>query len=76
MFMERALQYHYNVEEERKEECMQIMEVDNRQIANGQGNYVDFTKVVFNFVEATSLTIAQTPLVGTVLAPFAGKQLL
>ena len=46
--------------------------VDNTKIKNGQGNYVDFTKVVFNFVEATSLTISQTPLVGTVLAPLAG----
>ena len=76
-----SVQYHYDQVKETKRrgarrEMTKDRKVDNTKIKNGQGNYVDFTKVVFNFVEATSLTISQTPLVGTVLAPLASMNSL
>jgi len=42
-------------------------------VQNGQGTYgvVSPAKVVFNFYEATTITIQHTPLISAVLAPFA-----
>jgi len=43
------------------------------KVQNGQGTYgiVAPSKVIFNFYEATSLTIQHTPFISAVLAPFA-----